>query len=224
MATLLYRLGRSSYRRARLVIIGWLLAFAAVLGGAVALGGQTDETFTIPGTESQIALDQLDALFPAVSGASAQAVVVAPEGSAVTDAGIRDQIATLQDALTEVDGVDSVLGPFDEFADGQVSDDGSLAIVRVQLDGALSDISEETIAAPSSCTRTMASRSSSLTCPSANSSKGPSTVSTPSTSARASCSVAIWSRMLASVTAEPSGATTTAWALAPATCGKSAFS
>ena len=147
MATLLYRLGRSSYRRARLVIVAWLLALVAVLGGAVALGGQTDETFTIPGTESQIALDQLDALFPAVSGASAQAVVVAPEGSAVTDAGVRDQIATLQDALTEVDGVDSVLGPFDEFADGQVSDDGSLAIVRVQLDGASSDVSEETIAA-----------------------------------------------------------------------------
>lgn len=147
MATLLYRLGRYSYRRARLVIIAWLLAFAAALGGAVALGGQTDETFSIPGTESQTALDQLDALFPAVSGASAQAVVEAPEGAAVTDASIRDQIATLQDALAEVDGVDSVLGPFDEFADGQVSDDERLAIVRVQLDGASSDISEETIAA-----------------------------------------------------------------------------
>ena len=68
---------------------------------------------------AQTALDQLDALFPAVSGASAQAVVVAPEGSVVTDASIRDQIETLQDALAEVDGVDSVLGPFDEFADGQ---------------------------------------------------------------------------------------------------------
>ncbi len=147
MATLLYRLGRYSYRRARLVIIAWLLAFAAALGGAVALGGQTDETFSIPGTESQTALDQLDALFPAVSGASAQAVVVAPEGSVVTDASIRDQIETLQRALAEVDGVDSVLGPFDEFADGQVSDDERLAIVRVQLDGASSDISEETIAA-----------------------------------------------------------------------------
>lgn len=147
MATLLYRLGRFSYRRARLVIVAWLVVFAAAIGGGLALGGQTDETFSIPGTESQVALDQLDALFPAVSGASAQAVVVAPEGSAVTDAGIRDQIDTLERALIGVDGVDSVLGPFDEFADGQVSDDETVAIVRVQLDGASSDIGEETIGA-----------------------------------------------------------------------------
>ena len=147
MATLLYRLGRFSYRRARLVIIAWLLVFAAAIGGGLALGGQTDETFSIPGTESQVALDQLDALFPAVSGASAQAVVVAPDGSAVTDPALREQIGTLERALSTVDGVDSVLGPFDEFADGQVSDDAAVAIVRVQLDGASSAVSEETIAA-----------------------------------------------------------------------------
>lgn len=145
MATLLYRLGRFSYRRARLVIVAWLVVFAAAIGGGLALGGQTDETFSIPGTESQVALDQLDALFPAVSGASAQAVVVAPEGSAVTDAGIRDQIDTLERALVGVDGVDSVLGPFDEFADGQVSDDGAVAIVRVQLEGSSSEVGQETI-------------------------------------------------------------------------------
>ncbi|MFM2352818.1 MAG: hypothetical protein RLZZ608_224 [Actinomycetota bacterium] len=146
MATLLYRLGRFSYARARLVIVAWLVLFAAAIGGGVALGGQTDETFSIPGTESQVALDQLDALFPAVSGASAQAVVVAPEGSEVTDASIRDDIDTLERALSTVDGVDSVLGPFDEFADGQVSDDGTIAIVRVQLDSSSSEVSEATIA------------------------------------------------------------------------------
>ena len=147
MATLLYRLGRFSYRRARSVFIAWLLVFAAAIGGGLALGGQTDETFRIPGTESQVALDQLNALFPAVSGASAQAVVVAPDGSAVTDPALREQIGSLERALSAVDGVDSVLGPFDEFADGQVSDDAAVAIVRVQLDGASSTVSEETIAA-----------------------------------------------------------------------------
>ena len=145
MATLLYRLGRFSYRRARSVFIAWLLVFAAAIGGGLALGGQTDETFRIPGTESQVALDQLNALFPAVSGASAQAVVVAPDGSAVTDPALREQIGSLERALSTVDGVDSVLGPFDEFADGQVSDDAAVAIVRVQLDGASSTVSEETI-------------------------------------------------------------------------------
>ncbi len=99
MATLLYRLGRFSYRRARLVIVAWGRLLAAALGAGIGLGGQTDETFSIPGTESQVALDQLNALFPAVAGASAQAVVVAPEGASVTDDDVRAEIAVLVDEL-----------------------------------------------------------------------------------------------------------------------------
>lgn len=145
MATLLYRLGRFAYRRARLVIVTWLVLFAAALGAGIGLGGQTDETFSIPGTESQVALDQLNALFPAVAGASVNAVVVAPEGSLVTDDALRAEIAELVAELERVDGVDSVLGPFDEFADGQVSEDASIALVRVQLTSASMDVSEETL-------------------------------------------------------------------------------
>jgi RND superfamily putative drug exporter len=86
VATLLYRLGRFSYRRAWTVIGVWLVLVIGVLGGSAALGGQTQESFAIPGTESQTALDRLDAVFPAVAGASAQAIVLAPKGAAVTDA------------------------------------------------------------------------------------------------------------------------------------------
>jgi len=146
MATLLYRLGRFSFRRARLVIAVWLVLFAAALGGGLGLGGQTDETFSIPGTESQVALDQLNALFPQVAGASVQAVVAAPEGSLVTDESMRADIATLVDELAATDGVETVLGPFDEFADGQVSDNATVAIVRVQLEGASVDVTPATLA------------------------------------------------------------------------------
>ncbi|WAB81818.1 MMPL family transporter [Microcella daejeonensis] len=147
MATLLYRLGRASYRRAWIVITAWALVVAGVLGGGLALGGQFDETFTIPGTESQDALDTLDALFPEVSGASAQAVVVAPEGERVDDPAVRDEIDLLIDRVSDVGQVTNVLGPFDEFAGDQVSDDGTVAIVQVQLDGAATDITEESLAA-----------------------------------------------------------------------------
>lgn len=145
MATLLARLGRFSYRRARLVLVAWLLAFAAALGGGLALGGQTEDAFSIPGTESQEALDQLDALFPQVAGASAQAVVVAPEGASVTDAGIRAEIDDLAADLARVDGVEAVLGPFDEFAENQVSDDERVAIVQVQLAGTSEEVSDATL-------------------------------------------------------------------------------
>ncbi len=147
MATLLYRLGRAAYRRAWLVITTWALVVVAVLGGGLALGGQFDETFTIPGTESQEALDTLDALFPEVSGASAQAVVVAPDGERVDDPAVQDDIALLIERITDIDQVANVLGPFDEFAGDQVSDDGTVAIVQVQLDGVATDITEESLAA-----------------------------------------------------------------------------
>ena len=147
MSTLLYRLGRAAYRRAWLVITAWIIVVAGVLGGGLALGGQFDETFTIPGTESQEALDTLDALFPAVSGASAQAVVVAPDGESIDDPSARDDIATLIERLGTIDEVTNVLGPFDEFAANQVSDDGTAAIVQVQLDGRASDIGEQTLTA-----------------------------------------------------------------------------
>ncbi|MFP5291271.1 MAG: MMPL family transporter, partial [Actinomycetes bacterium] len=99
----------------------------------------------IPGTESQEALDQLDALFPQVAGASAQAVVVAPEGASVTDAGIRAEIDDLAADLARVDGVEAVLGPFDEFAENQVSDDERVAIVQVQLAGTSEEVSDATL-------------------------------------------------------------------------------
>ena len=76
MATLLYRLGRFSFRHAWRVIGVWALLLFASLGAGVGLGGQFQESFAIPGTESQQALDRLEAVFPSVAGASATVVVV----------------------------------------------------------------------------------------------------------------------------------------------------
>ncbi len=146
MATLLYRLGRASYRRPFLVIGVWLALLVGVLGGGIALGGQTQESFAIPGTESQDALDRLEAVFPQVAGANAQAVLVAPDGSSITDERYRDPIDELTGEIGRIDGIDSALGPFDEFADGAVSDDEQLARIQVQFEGQSSDVTESTLA------------------------------------------------------------------------------
>lgn len=143
MATLLYRLGRFSYRHAWRVIAVWMLLFVGILGGGIALGGQTQESFAIPGTESQNALDRLEAVFPQVAGASATAVVVAPDGTSVEDAASRAAIAEMVDAIADIDGIDAVVGPFDEYAGKAVSDDGSMALIKVQFDGPSTEVTPE---------------------------------------------------------------------------------
>ena len=53
-----------------------------ILGGGLALGGKTNDSFAIPGTESQNAIDRLSAVFPAAAGAAAagEPVISAPAG------------------------------------------------------------------------------------------------------------------------------------------------
>jgi hypothetical protein len=84
VSSTLYRLGRWAFRARRLVLAVWLVVLVLAGGGAALLYQGTDDTFSLPGTESGAALEQLRQTFPQVSGASAQLVVVAPDGATVT--------------------------------------------------------------------------------------------------------------------------------------------
>ena len=147
MALLLHRIGRFAFRRAWLVIAAWAVALAALLGAGIGIGGQLQESYAIPGTESQDAIDQLAAVFPQTSGASAKAVVEAPDGASVESEPYRGAITAMEDELEQVDGVASVLGPFDEYAGDQVSGDLRTAYIQVQFDGQTTDVTEESIEA-----------------------------------------------------------------------------
>ena len=145
MATLLYRLGRFSFRRAWIIIGIWAALLITVLGGGIALGGQSQESFVIPGTESQEALDRLSAVFPQVAGASAQVVSEVPNGSTVDDAPYKQAILDQAAAIEKIDGVSSVTTPFDEYAGRAISDDKTMALTKVQFDGASTDVSDASI-------------------------------------------------------------------------------
>jgi len=141
VATLLYRIGRFSFRRAWTVIGVWIVLLVAILGGSIALGGQTEESFAIPGTESQNALDRLTAVFPAVAGAGVQVVVVAPDGESVND--YEDVIEEQTDAIADLDGVEAAISPFNEYAGKAISDDESMGIISVQYSGVAADVTPE---------------------------------------------------------------------------------
>jgi RND superfamily putative drug exporter len=143
VSTLLYSLGRWSYRHGVRVLLAWIIILAAAGGGAALFSQGTDNSFSIPGTESQEGLQQLSRTFPQVSGTSAQIIVVAAPGDRVDEAPYTGDIATAIDELDAVDGVLAVTDPFDQTVSGLVSDDGDAAIIRLQFDGQSGDVSPE---------------------------------------------------------------------------------
>lgn len=70
MATFLYRLGRLAFRRRRLVLLAWIAVLVAAVIGVSSVSGSTTDDFTLPGTQSQQAIDLLEKEFPQASSAA----------------------------------------------------------------------------------------------------------------------------------------------------------
>ncbi|GGX66064.1 MMPL family transporter [Streptomyces minutiscleroticus] len=136
MATLLYRLGRFSFRKRGRIAAVWLLLLALLGVGAATLMGPTSDKFSMPGTESQQALDDLDRQFPQAGGATGTIVVAAPEGEKLTPAAVAP-------VVKEAAGIDGVTAAMDPFQTGSVSEDGRYALVQVQFDKAADEVSDE---------------------------------------------------------------------------------
>ncbi|WP_110180708.1 MMPL family transporter [Nocardioides solisilvae] len=89
MATLLYRLGKTAFRRWPFFLLAWLIAFLAVGGFAASQSKPMSDALTIPGIPSEKAADLQAELFPgsrdAFSEATVNLVVVAPEGTTLED-------------------------------------------------------------------------------------------------------------------------------------------
>jgi RND superfamily putative drug exporter len=134
MTTTLHKLGRTAFRRRRLVLSLWLAFFGAMILGAATLSGSTDGSFSIPGTESQQAIDLLEQRFPAAGGASGTIVFAAPEGEALTGA----RRTAVDDGIAQVAKAPDVAGASDPL----VSDDGRIALSRVSFDQQADDIAD----------------------------------------------------------------------------------
>ncbi|AZZ49918.1 MMPL family transporter [Rathayibacter rathayi] len=143
MSSLLYRLGRRVYRAHRLVAVLWLLIVVAGGGGALLLNQGTDNTFSIPGTQSQTALDQLERTFPQVSGTSARYVVIAPEGGSVQDADVKGPVGDAVTALGDIDEVAAVTDPYSDSVSGTISEGGNALVITAQMDGSATTTSPE---------------------------------------------------------------------------------
>ena len=89
MATLLYRLGKTAYRRWPFFVAAWLVAMIGVATVAGTLSKPMSDAFSIPGIPSERAAALQSELFPgsadAFDQASVKVVVAAPKGEQLAD-------------------------------------------------------------------------------------------------------------------------------------------
>ncbi|MET9557835.1 MMPL family transporter [Streptomyces sp. NPDC006645] len=130
MATFLYRLGRLAFRQRRRVLFAWVAVLIAAGIGITSVSGSTTDDFTLPGTQSQQAIDLLEAEFPqaSASGATARVVIEAPDGEKLTSAAHKAQVESLVDELRTAPQVATVADPF---SGGLVSASGGIAYAQV---------------------------------------------------------------------------------------------
>ena len=140
MATLLYRLGRASFRRRKLVVVVWLVLLAALGGAALAFKGASSSDFTMPGTESQRAIDALQREFPEASGATGTIVVAAPAGGTLADTALKPAVEGL---AKEASALPGVLGAVDPFTARALSQDGRYGLIQVQFATRADEVTEE---------------------------------------------------------------------------------
>ena len=144
MSTLLHAIGLWATRAKWLVLATWI-AILAILGIGAGLFSQgANAPITIPGTESQEAIDTLARTFPEVSGTSATIIVVAPDGSRADAAAYREALTDAADELKGLPDVNAVSYPFAEQAPSELSQDGRAALLTIQIADAQSDVPDAT--------------------------------------------------------------------------------
>ncbi|WP_433313571.1 MMPL family transporter [Micromonospora chersina] len=139
MATLLYRLGRASLRRRRLVAVVWLVVLVGLGLAAATLKGPTASNFTMPGTESQKALDLLADRFPAASGATGTIAVKAPQAGQLTTP---EGQAIVKQVTQEAATLPGVVGAVDPYQAQALTPDGRYALIQVQFQGRADDVTD----------------------------------------------------------------------------------
>ena len=139
MARFLDALGRTCVRRRRTVFELW---FAAMLGAAVLgllHGGIFVQQSTLPGTETQRAIDTLARDFPAMTGPTATVVFNRTREASPSDWRVALTIGQSIQNIGELDRVGFTENPYAQGMGGLK--DGNAVVVRLNFVGTLSDIS-----------------------------------------------------------------------------------
>ncbi|HEU5152535.1 MAG TPA: MMPL family transporter [Iamia sp.] len=128
----LRRLARLCYRRRRLVLLGWIVALVALSVASGAVGGELEDDFALPASESQDAITVLeDGGFPTRAGFQGRLVVAADGG--VDRPEVANAVTSLLDRIADEVPEAAVTSPYEAEGRHQISPDGTIAFAEIAL-------------------------------------------------------------------------------------------
>jgi putative drug exporter of the RND superfamily len=134
------------------VVFGWIGIFALLVFLVATVGGSLRDKFEIPGSDTQKAVDLIEAEFASEQGGVLNIVFAAPEGERLDTP---ERRAAIEEAVTRLKsqefkptgdktGLESVGDPFSE---DTVSDDGRIAYTEAQFSETIEDEDREAVVA-----------------------------------------------------------------------------
>jgi len=139
----LVRLAGWSQRRRWWALALWVLVLAVLTVGSQAVGSAYHNDFSLPGTESQRAVDALREHAPVRAGDAVQIVV--RDAGGVTGAATRERVEAMLSQVRALPHVADVQSPYG--GPGAVSTDGTIAYATVTLDGQAQDVPPDDVRA-----------------------------------------------------------------------------
>jgi len=114
-----------------LVVVLWVAAIVGIQILAGVSGSDFRNSFALPGTDSQAAVDVLKAHFPESSG-DADTIVFRTDHGTVADPGVQQKVTALLDDVSHVGAVSAVRSPYAPTGKAQISQDATIAYATLQ--------------------------------------------------------------------------------------------
>ena len=124
MSSFLYRLGRRSAERPWLVIAVWATAAVVIVVASIGVGREMEDSFDVPGVDSQRATELLESAASDRAGLTARVVATPASGGDFANPDARSALDQLRSRL---DGLDSAIG-----VEETISPDGGIAMLTIQ--------------------------------------------------------------------------------------------
>ena len=131
MSTFLFKLGHFASRHPWRVIAAWLVLACATFFLNAQVGGEPNDDFRLPGSESQRAVDLLEDKFPAQNPYTSQ--IVFSDDEAVSRPETRAAVSSALEAVSGLPHVVAVSDPYDP-ASPMISPDGLMGFSTVTFD------------------------------------------------------------------------------------------